>query len=132
MPAATYATVVCAIVDLPAQKITYSNAGHLPPLLVHDGEVIWLDQARTTPLAFADPARCEATVGVTPGDLLVLYTDGLVERRGENIELGLERLADRAVACWTEPVQVVADRLIRELVGSTPRDDVALVVKRIH
>ncbi len=132
MPAATYATVVCAIVDLPAQTITYSNAGHPPPLLVHDGEMTWLDQARTTPLAFADPERCEATVDVTPGDLLVLYTDGLVERRGENIELGLQRLAGCAVACWQEPVQHIADRLIAELVGSTPRDDVALVVKRIH
>ncbi len=132
MPAATYATVVCAIVDLPAQTITYSNAGHLPPLLVHDGEVTWLDQARTTPLAFADPTRCEAAVEVRPGDLLVLYTDGLVERRGENIERGLERLAANAVACWRDPVQSIADRLIAELVGDTPRDDVALVVKRIH
>ena len=132
IPAAECATVVCVVVDLPNRTITYSNAGHPPPLLVHDDHAIWLDQALATPLAFDSPRRPEAQLDVHPDDLLVLYTDGLVERRNENLEEGLLRLADAAVAVRHEPVQDVADRLIATLVGTTAADDVALVVKRIH
>ena len=67
-----------------------------------------------------------------PDDLLVLYTDGLIERRNESLDVGLLRLANVALASRDEPVQDIADRLIAELVGTTARDDVALVVKRIH
>jgi len=132
MPAAACATVVCAVVDLAELVITYSNAGHPPPLLVCDDRVIWLDQALATPLAVDEPVRREARLEVRPGDLLVLYTDGLVERRHESLDDGLLRLADAAVAARDEPVEDIADRLIEVLVGMTARDDVALVVKRIH
>jgi serine phosphatase RsbU (regulator of sigma subunit) len=132
MPAAACATVVCAVVDLPELVITYSNAGHPPPLLVHDEQVVWLDQALATPLAVNDAMRREARLDVRPDDLLVLYTDGLVERRNESLDEGLLRLAMVAVACRDEPVEDVANRLIEEMVGTTARDDVALVVKRIH
>jgi hypothetical protein len=132
VPAAVCATVVCAVVDLAQQSITYSNAGHPPPLLVHDDEVVWLDQALACPLAAGEPTHREARLDVRPDDLLVLYTDGLVERRGEVLDVGLRRLAKAAIASRGEPVEVVADRLIEELVGVTAGDDVALVVKRIH
>jgi hypothetical protein len=132
MPAALCATVVCAIVDLGEQTITYSNAGHPPPLLVQGDQVVWLDQALATPLAVDGPTRREARLDVRPGDLLVLYTDGLVERRNETIDVGLGRLARAAVPLRDEPVEEVANGLIDGLVGTTARDDVALVVKRIH
>src|SRR3954465_12799456 len=132
LPAAKFATVVCAVVDLAGLTITYSNAGHPPPLLVHDDQVVWLDQALATPLAVNDPTRPEARLDVRPDDLLVLYTDGLVERRNESLDVGLLRLADAAVALRGEPVEDVANRLIERLVGKTASDDVALVVKRIH
>ena len=132
IPAAECATVVCVVVDLPNQTLTYSNAGHPPPLLVHDDRALWLDQALASPLAVDAPARTEAQLDVHPDDLLVLYTDGLVERRNENLEEGLLRLAQAAVAVRDEPVQDIADRLIATLVGTTATDDVALVVKRIH
>ena len=131
-PPPSCATVVCAVVDLADQTITYSNAGHPPPLLLHDDQVIWLDQALGTPLAVDEPARDETRVEVRPDDLLVLYTDGLVERRDEHLDDGLLRLANAALAFRDEPVEDVANRLIEELVGTTARDDVALVVKRIH
>jgi serine phosphatase RsbU (regulator of sigma subunit) len=94
--------------------------------------VTWLDQGLAAPLSVGEPVRREARIDVRPGDLLVLYTDGLVEQPGEVIDTGLLRLADAAVACRDEPVEVVADRLIEQLAGTTARDDVALVVKRIH
>lgn len=132
MPAAACTTVVCAVVDLAELVITYSNAGHPPPLLVHGEEVVWLDQALATPLAVDEPIRREARVDVRPDDLLVLYTDGLVERRYEDLDEGLLRLARTAVASRHEPVEEIANTLIQDLVGTTARDDVALVVKRIH
>jgi serine phosphatase RsbU (regulator of sigma subunit) len=131
-PAAFCATVVCAIVDLRAQTITYSNAGHLPPLLVHDDTALWLNGALATPLAVGDPVRSEARIDVRPGDLLVLYTDGLVERKGEDLDVGLARLADLVTTRRNDSVQDIADHLIGKLVNETPRDDIALVVKRIH
>jgi serine phosphatase RsbU (regulator of sigma subunit) len=132
MPAAECATVVCAVVNLSDLTITYSNAGHPPPLLVHDDQVVWLDQALATPLAVSEPTREEARIDVRPDDLFILYTDGLVERREEDIDDGLLRLADAAVTFRDEPVEDVANRLIERLIGTTARDDVALVVKRIH
>jgi serine phosphatase RsbU (regulator of sigma subunit) len=132
MPAAACATVVCVVVDLAELVITYSNAGHPPPLLVHDDDVVWLDQALATPLAVDEPIRREARLDVRPDDLLVLYTDGLIERRHESLDDGLDRLAKSALASRDEAVEEIANRLIEELVGSTASDDVALVVKRIH
>src|SRR3954462_5564451 len=132
MPAAECATVVCAVVNLADLTITYSNAGPPPPLLVHDDQVVWLDQALATPLAVNEATRAEARLDVRPGDLLVLYTDGLVERRYESLDDGLRRLADAAVAFPDETPAGGRNPLAEKLVGTTARDDVALVVKRIH
>jgi len=131
-PAAFCATVVCAIVDLSQQVVTYSNAGHPPPLLMREGVAAWLDRALGTPLAVGEPIRTEVQVNVHNDDVLVLYTDGLIERRGETLDDGLERLAKAATACSSESVQTVADHLIAQLVDDSSADDIALVVKRVH
>ena len=132
VPGGDCATMACAIVDLAARTVTYSCAGHPPPLLVRNGQAIWLDGARSAALAsIGNQQRTNATEVLQIGDLLILCTDGLIERRGEIIDDGLARLAAAAIAHSGEPIQTIADALIDELLALHPEDDTALVVKRV-
>jgi serine phosphatase RsbU (regulator of sigma subunit) len=129
------ATVVTTFIDFDTGTITYSSAGHPPPALVHpDGHVEFLDQATDPPLdARPDPRpRPEATTTFTEGATLVLYTDGLVERRREDIDTGLARLADSLTRHRRAEPETLADAVLLELLppgGST--DDTALIVVRL-
>lgn len=128
---ADFATVACAVIDRRARTLTYARAGHLPPLLVTADGVQWLDEATGLPLAVADKRRVSATVSIHPGDVIVMCSDGLVERRGENIDVGLKRLADAVVGRRDQPVQAIAAAVIRDLLVEPLRDDVVLVVKQL-
>jgi serine phosphatase RsbU (regulator of sigma subunit) len=128
-------TAVSTYIDRSARTITYSSAGHPPPALLHpDGSVDFLDQATDPPLG-ARPApmpRPQATVPFSPGATLVLYTDGLVERRGEDIDTGIARLADALTRHRVLAPETLADALLAELIpadGTT--DDTALVIIRL-
>ncbi|MFE0516192.1 PP2C family protein-serine/threonine phosphatase [Streptomyces sp. NPDC058964] len=129
------ATAVTTFIDFDHRTITYSSAGHPPPLLVHgDGRVEFLDGATDPPLdARPDPTpRPEARTTFTGGSTLVLYTDGLIERRGEDIDTGLARLADALRRHRAADPESLADGVLRELLppeGAT--DDTALVVVRL-
>ncbi|MER5914756.1 SpoIIE family protein phosphatase [Streptomyces sp. NPDC001982] len=126
------ATVANAFVDWDTHDITYSSAGHPPPaLLQSDGTVEFLDQATDPPLgACPQPApRLQATVPFAEGACLVLYTDGLVERRGEDIDTGLARLAGSLARHQRADPETLADALLADLLppgGVT--DDTALVI----
>ncbi|MGD3108916.1 SpoIIE family protein phosphatase [Streptomyces sp. YGL11-2] len=128
-------TVVQAVVDTHARRITYSSAGHPPPVLLHqDGTCDLLDQATDPPLGarLEDVPRPQASVPYTPGDTFVLYTDGLIERRGEDIDAGLQRLADALARHTRHNPERLADALLAHLgVSSGARDDIALVVLRL-
>ena len=124
-----------AVIDTRVHRITYSSAGHLPPVLVHpDGSFDLLDQATDPPLG-ARPhhvPRPQAELPYTPGDTLVLYTDGLIERRGEDIDVGLHRLTDALARHTRLAPERLADTLLARLgVSSGGRDDIALVVVRL-
>ena len=129
------ATAVTTFVDFDRHTIRYSSAGHPPPVLLHrDGRVEFLDRATDPPLdAQPEPtARPEAETGFEPGATLVLYTDGLVERRREDIDRGLLRLAESLRRHRTEDPETLADVVLLELLapgGAT--DDTALVVVRL-
>jgi stage II sporulation SpoE-like protein/PAS domain-containing protein len=128
-------TVANAFIDWRTHDITYSCAGHLPPALLHsDGAVEFLDQVTDPPLA----ARSEhgpwaqATSTFTKGACLVLYTDGLIERRNEDIDTGLARLADSLTRHRGADPETLADALLADLLppgGNT--DDTTLVVVRL-
>ena len=125
------ATAVTGLLDMQQRTLTYSSAGHLPPLLL-GRSTSFLDQALATPLA-ATPQpeqRPQTTVHVPPDATIVLYTDGLVERRGEDIDVGLRRLAAVAESLAHEDCETFADLLVDELrpADREANDDVAVVV----
>ncbi|MBT2493909.1 SpoIIE family protein phosphatase [Streptomyces sp. ISL-96] len=129
------ATAVTALIDTRSRLIVYSSAGHLPPVLLHaDGSHELLDQATDPPLG-ARPEhvpRPQASTAYRPGDSLVLYTDGLIERRDEDIDISLTRLTDAlAVHAKLNPANL-ADALLDHLtVSHGARDDIALLVVRL-
>ena len=128
-------TAVSVRIDWDSFSLTYSSAGHLPPALLRgDGTVVFLDQATDPPLgARVEPVpRPEARQDFTSGESLVLYTDGLIERRREDIDASLARLTRTLISHRTLPPEKLADALLTDLVptGGTT-DDTALVVLRL-
>lgn len=128
-------TAVSVFIEWSSRTLTYSSAGHPPPALRHpDGAVTFLDRATDPPLG-ARPEhahRPEARRGFTDGSVLVLYTDGLVERRREDIDTGLDRLAHSLTRHHDDDPDTLADALLVDLLppgGIT--DDTALVVLRL-
>ncbi|MER6432799.1 PP2C family protein-serine/threonine phosphatase [Streptomyces sp. 900105245] len=126
------ATAVTALVDTRSQLVIYSSAGHPPPVLMRpNGTCQLLDQATDPPLG-ARPThvpRPQAGAAYHPGDVLVLYTDGLIERRDEDIDKGLQRLTDTLRDCLGQTPDALADALLERLgVSHGARDDIALIV----
>jgi serine phosphatase RsbU (regulator of sigma subunit) len=124
--------VFCGVVDEVEHCLTYALAGHLPPVLQRaGGPGVLLQGGRGAALAISDKSHPEAVEVLEDGDLLVVCTDGLVERRTEPLHRALERLTD-AVAAQPPGARTaaVADDLLRTLVPDGADDDVALVVYR--
>ena len=126
------ATLIYAVVDPAEGEVRWVNAGHPPALLVNGGErPQYLEGGASVPLGVLPfPDFEEVAVPMDPGGSVVLYTDGLVERPGENIDDGLGRLVAAVRGAPTEP-EALCDHLLQELVpdGGTP-DDVALLTLR--
>jgi serine phosphatase RsbU (regulator of sigma subunit)/anti-sigma regulatory factor (Ser/Thr protein kinase) len=124
-------TLAYAVLDSAEQELELVVAGH-PPALLASGEAV----ARYLPLqggmalgASQTSTYRSLTVPFPAGSTLVLYTDGLVERRGESIDDGLERL--RAIGERIDDVDSLCTRLLEEMVEDEPPDDVAVVAARL-
>lgn len=126
------ATVVYLVFDPSAGVVGYANAGHPPPLLLSaDGAARYLRGALSPPLGcLAGAQGGEDTVEAAPGSTLVVYTDGLVERRGRDIERGLARLAGVAVAARDHDLGEFCDRLLDGMEATERGDDIALLAVR--
>ena len=126
-PGDYFATVLCALIDVEGHRITLSSAGHLAPLLMAGGDGEYMDVRAEPPIGFPhkSPFR-EATYPVPPYATLVAFTDGLVERRGEVLDEGLERLRAMATREQLSDDDLLA-KLARDLTSDDHRDDTALV-----
>ena len=124
-------TLALAIVDIDECTLTWSSAGHPPPLLVtSDGRGRWLAGPSRPPLGVRSSTPTSLGVEVmTAGTTLVLYTDGLVERRGESVDVGLGRLAALAGELGARPVAEL-ERTLSPLLEAGARDDVAALAVR--
>ena len=123
------ATVLVAIYDPAHRRLTVASAGHPPPLLAPiEAEPAFVNVQPGPPLGLGTAVYRAVTVDVPGGATLVLYTDGLIEERGEAIDEGLERL--RLALCEVRPPpEAVCTHVLHEL-GRTRggEDDVALLV----
>lgn len=131
VPGAGSATVTYAEVDLSTGLLRYASAGHLPPLLVGaDGGAEHLWGGRSLPLASfpVGTSRSEACAQIDDGGRLVLYTDGLIERRDRGIDEGLDALAIAVQELAAKPLDAMTDELLtRLLADEAARDDVCLL-----
>jgi PAS domain S-box-containing protein len=131
IPDALCATVFCGVLDPATGQLHYASAGHPPGVLAHPGgRVELLDQGRSPALALApDRPRTAATVRVPEGATLLLYTDGLVERRHLDIQMTTERAAALLRRAPQAPVAELAEQVMTGLMPSQGfEDDVALLL----
>jgi PAS domain S-box-containing protein len=128
------ASVFCAILDPAAGTVTYSCAGHPPPILVTDaGQYQLLDQAGSLPLAMlpAGRRRSQATATMPPGATLMLYTDGLVKRRNQSLDKGIDAAAGTVARHALDHPDDVADYVMSAMTPTGGyEDDVAVLVYR--
>ncbi len=133
LPGADCTTAFCAVLTLDTGELVYSSAGHPPAIMVHaDDTIEMLDGGRGLPLAIKPHwHRPEARVTVPPRSTLLLYTDGLVERRGGSIDDGMGRAAGLVRDGRSRFLDDVADDLMSRLepAGGYP-DDVAILLYR--
>lgn len=116
-------------------RLRWSNAGHPPPMVVHpDGRVAELATDEADLLLGIDPTtpRGEATALLESGATVLLYTDGLGERRSQGLHEGLALLAATLAELAPLPLAELCDELIGRMLPDRAEDDVALVAVRLH
>ncbi|MCZ7436912.1 SpoIIE family protein phosphatase [Micromonospora sp. WMMC241] len=133
LPGAQCATVFCGVLDPATGRLRYSSAGHPPAIVVHpDGTSEFLDQGRSRPLAVRTGRdRPEAEVTVPARATLMLYTDGLVERRRQPLTAGIYRATATLQEGRSVPIDALASEVMDRLAPDGGYDDdVALLLYR--
>ena len=119
------ATLCLLVFDADRQTMVVANAGHVPPLIVHDGVASYVEPS--SPLLGVDYPRDEPLVMPRPvGARILLMTDGLVERRTEDLSVAMDRLAGVLADTMTVGIEQVCDQLMEQWGGG--EDDVALIL----
>jgi PAS domain S-box-containing protein len=137
----TMATVVLARIerhpDVPVagtRVLRWSNAGHLPPVVLAPDGTPTLLETRPDRMLGVDPdaRRADHTVELADGHTLLLVTDGLVERRDTDLDAGVARLEEALRDLGGTPLEELCDTLLTRMLPEPGADDVAIVAVRTH
>ena len=125
-------TLVYLVVDPARDELTFLNAGHPPPVLLRSNHLAeQLPATQQAPLGLASGPRRPVTVAFGPGETLMAFTDGLIERRQEDIDAGQRRLLDAVPLLDAQrPLGDALRRLVERVRDHTRQDDVAALVAR--
>jgi serine phosphatase RsbU (regulator of sigma subunit) len=121
--------------DLGLTRLRWSNAGHPPPAVIApDGSVQLLTTDYTDLMLGVDPAapRRESQVTLGRDSVVLLYSDGLIERRDQDLDHGLNRLQRTLAELAGRELDELCDDLLARMLPADPDDDVALVAVRLH
>ncbi|MER5873343.1 SpoIIE family protein phosphatase [Streptomyces sp. NPDC002044] len=126
------ATCLYLVYDATTGRARIAGAGHPPPLVLRpDGTVDTVDEVLGVPLGVGGLPFRTVERELPDGAVLVLYTDGLIESRGRDIDAGLEALRTE-VRRANGPLEAMADRILTNLLPDPPTDDTVLVLARVH
>ncbi len=126
------ATCLYIVYDPKTGRARIASAGHPPPLVVHpDGRVETIDDVLGVPLGVGGFPFRTTEIELPENATLALYTDGLIEARGRDIEAGLGRLRTE-LARDQGSLEATADRILENLLPDPPTDDTVLVLARVH
>lgn len=121
------ATVLCGLAEVAAHRVTLANAGHLPPLVIDGTDAGYPAVKPAAPIGIPERGAPEPAIVTIPArGLLIAYTDGLIERRNETLDISMKRLADAATR-RAASLDDLLDSIITELTGNGPSDDIALI-----
>ncbi len=125
-----FATVLCALLDVADRRITIANAGHPEPLLTSSSGAEFVATAIGVPVGVdAAASYPEVEVSLPRGSTLLLYTDGAIERRGELLDVGLQRLKDMSSFAGGSLTAFV-DKIANTVIADSAEDDTALLGAR--
>ncbi len=125
-----FATVLIGLADNDRHEVTLASAGHLPALLLSEGASEFVTVPVGVPLGIGAPAYQATTIPVAPDSTLIAYTDGLIERRDEGIDVGMERLRKAASQDAPSVDGLVANIVSHVLAGQVSDDDTAILAIR--
>lgn len=119
-----FATVLCGLLDISTGRVRLANAGHLPPIWIEGHTCRVVETALGPPVGLA-PRYASVDLSLSLGSTLLAFTDGLVERRGEPLSKGIDRLCRAAGEVGN--LEQLLDSLVTTLVPSGPSDDIAIL-----
>jgi len=124
-----FATALIGIGDMERHEVVLANAGHLNPLLMVSGGTAFVETTVGVPLGIPGRAYESVTVSTPPVSTMIAFTDGLVERRGESIDVGMQRLVT-ATGAGDGPLDGLLTKIIADLTDDQSEDDIAILALR--
>lgn len=126
-----FVTMICGVLDIDRRTVAISSAGHPPPLVIEGDGARFVSTPVGPPVGFLHDVGYDTdTDTIAPGATLLLFTDGLYERPGEDLDVGLERLRT-AASEHRGPLPDLLEHIRSELVGTEGRDDIAMLAIRL-